>query len=798
LEDVVKSVTDPGNRTTAFTYDIRGRQIEVNAPDTLDAEGNNLTNITFTAYNPDSTVQETSGAQTYRTTHTYDYAQRQVTMTTYGTETATTEWKYSPDRGFLTEKNYHGETDDGNVDADYTYTAAGRLLTRTWERGKHTRYAYDAAGRMESTRYFLSRNDDTGTNPGNDADTPDITITHDALGRQLTQSNGVAQSTFAYNPGNLAIDTETVQYDLDPGTAGFEFTRVLDRSQDTLQRDSGWDLKNGTTIENSVRYDYSPTDGRISSISNPQLSNVSFAYGYVPGSSLIETVTGPAHTVTNSWESTRDVLDSKENKVGTTTVSGYLYGVNAIGQRTNVAQTGTAFGSVRDIAWGYDSLGQVTKADSTIPGLDRAYQFDLIGNRLKSADSLTLPASNNYTPNALNQYTTVNGVNPVHDADGNMTSGPLPANVNANSTLIWDGENRLIEAQVTGGATVNFTYDSQSRRIAETVGTTTKITIYDGWNPITDYTGSVGVPPTISKANLWGMDLSGSMQGAGGVVGLLAVTDSTSTYYPTYDGNGNISEYLNSSGAVVAHYEYDPFGKTTVATGLKVQDFTHRFSTKPLDATTGLYYYGYRYYDPVTGRWPSRDPIGEEGGINLYAFVGNDGVNKIDVLGMQGRPGPLVDFWLIRRTLLPTGHSVADQIITSLNLKHEFILKSKNPCDPLDTDTGYGFYSSGVTKEKLTLHQNTTAQRYRKKGPRSVFQAGPKKGKKCHCASTAEILECVKTFPPAETYYVPPTSLTGIMEFLTGKKYACDDWVEDAAAGCCLKSSNVKKTCGQN
>jgi RHS repeat-associated protein len=108
----------------------------------------------------------------------------------------------------------------------------------------------------------------------------------------------------------------------------------------------------------------------------------------------------------------------------------------------------------------------------------------------------------------------------------------------------------------------------------------------------------------------------------------------TSNYFPTYDGNGNVSEYLNESGEVSAHYEYDPFGKTTVATGPKANAFAHRFSTKPLDSTTGLYYYGYRFYDPNTGRWPSRDPIGEEGGINLYEFVGNDGLNAIDVLGL--------------------------------------------------------------------------------------------------------------------------------------------------------------------
>jgi RHS repeat-associated protein len=63
--------------------------------------------------------------------------------------------------------------------------------------------------------------------------------------------------------------------------------------------------------------------------------------------------------------------------------------------------------------------------------------------------------------------------------------------------------------------------------------------------------------------------------------------------------------------------------------------FAYRFSTKPLDSETGLYYYGYRYYDPATGRWPSRDPIGEMGGINLYGFVGNDGITKIDLLGLS-------------------------------------------------------------------------------------------------------------------------------------------------------------------
>lgn len=123
--DSVHSVTDPGSRTTSFNYDAMGRRTTVDAPNTLDADGNTLTNITNTLYNPDGTVDEVNGDQTYRRTYTYDYADRMVTMTTYGTQTATTTWVYSPDRGFLTRKEY----DDGKG-TDYRYTDADRLSKR--------------------------------------------------------------------------------------------------------------------------------------------------------------------------------------------------------------------------------------------------------------------------------------------------------------------------------------------------------------------------------------------------------------------------------------------------------------------------------------------------------------------------------------------------------------------------------------------------------------------------------------------------------------------------------------------
>ena len=80
--------------------------------------------------------------------------------------------------------------------------------------------------------------------------------------------------------------------------------------------------------------------------------------------------------------------------------------------------------------------------------------------------------------------------------------------------------------------------------------------------------------------------------------------------------------------------QYDPFGRVVSTTG-SPGNFTFRFSTKPLDKETGFYYYGYRYYDPLTGRWPSRDPIEEKGGVNLYGFVRNNSINKRDRLGLE-------------------------------------------------------------------------------------------------------------------------------------------------------------------
>jgi RHS repeat-associated protein len=126
---------------------------------------------------------------------------------------------------------------------------------------------------------------------------------------------------------------------------------------------------------------------------------------------------------------------------------------------------------------------------------------------------------------------------------------------------------------------------------------------------------------------------------------LLARTDGNGSAFYHTDGNGNVTALVNGSGVLVAKYLYDSFGNTLGMWGALAAANTQRFSSKEQDPRSGLYYYGYRWYDPNLQRWLSRDPIQETGGINLYGFVGNEPINKIDPLGLynpiSGPNGPV-------------------------------------------------------------------------------------------------------------------------------------------------------------
>ncbi len=152
--------------------------------------------------------------------------------------------------------------------------------------------------------------------------------------------------------------------------------------------------------------------------------------------------------------------------------------------------------------------------------------------------------------------------------------------------------------------------------------------VYDGNNVVAEYEDG-----TLTKKYLWGEDVSGSMNGAGGVGGLLAVNDTTENYYTMYDGNGNIVQYTDETQTSVAKFEYTPFGVIKSASGAMPEAFNYRFSTKYQDNSTGLTVYRYRNYNPTTGKWQTRDPIQEQGGMNLYGFVDNNPIFYCDLIG---------------------------------------------------------------------------------------------------------------------------------------------------------------------
>ena len=164
--------------------------------------------------------------------------------------------------------------------------------------------------------------------------------------------------------------------------------------------------------------------------------------------------------------------------------------------------------------------------------------------------------------------------------------------------------------------------------------TSNTLFVYDGWNLIQELDGN-DPAHAVQKSYVWGLDLSQSIQGAGGVGGLLAMTENGNTYLYCHDANGNVGRMINASdGSVAAAYEYAPFGALVHQSGDMADANPFRFSTKYFDKEVGLIHYDFRDYEPGMGRWLSRDPIEEEGGFNLYAFLNNDSVNAFDALGL--------------------------------------------------------------------------------------------------------------------------------------------------------------------
>ena len=247
----------------------------------------------------------------------------------------------------------------------------------------------------------------------------------------------------------------------------------------------------------------------------------------------------------------------------------------------------------------------------------------------------------------------------MNDADGKLT-------LNGRWNYTWDAENKLIKVESrpdtpsSSWCRIEWTYDTLGRRIQQV----TSIWTNNAWfvvenlkfvsDPMLFGRHIVELNATnnaLVRSYVWGLDLSGAMDGAGGVGGLLWVTLHTAsgpasgTHFTCYDGNGNVVSLVSATtGDVTARYEYGPFGEPIRISGPAATLNPFRFSTKRMDFSTDLLLYEYRAYSYTMGRWLSRDPIeerafrvvnwglipmsrqvDEESGlfIALYSFVGN-------------------------------------------------------------------------------------------------------------------------------------------------------------------------------
>jgi RHS repeat-associated protein len=623
----VDSVTDAAGNQTQYLYDdATGRRISVK--DALQQTVN-------TEYDVMGRPTRIWGA-TYPVAYEYDDFGRMTALKTYRQESSApdvTTWIYDQATGLQTRKLYA----DGNGPS-YSYDALGQLTQRTWARGVTTTYAYDSLGQLTGTTYSDG--------------TPAVSFTLDRLGRQTQAiTAGVCTNGFAYDNATLSQNSETQ-------ISGF-MSQVLTRTSDAFGRPAGISLG----PDYSVGYGYDAY-GRFSSVSSSVASAPSVAnYSYLPGSDLIaQLATDNGLLTTKVYEPNRDLITAVVNTIGGNLVSRFDYANDVLGRRTQRIDSGSATN-----IFGYNARSELTSA--AMGANNYGYQYDAIGNRQTSvANGLV----STYTANLLNQYTSIadasNSSTPSYDLDGNMTT-------NGVWSYTWDSENRLVSAASNGVTVVQNLYDHKSRRIAKITASTTTAFLYDDWNLVSE-TQVSGLTPQVSYY-VWGLDLSGSLQGAGGVGGLLCKSGTgVSPVFYTYDANGNVTDLIDSSGAVAAHYEYDAFGNTTAVTGDRAAANPFRFSTKYFDAETGLYYYGYRYYLSSLGCWLARDMIYEKGGLNLYSIARNAAVNFFDKYGLcsctgcvaeQKAMGDAVDASIAAMKLYNTAQQQTQDALTALS-----------------------------------------------------------------------------------------------------------------------------------
>ncbi len=616
------SVTDAAGNETVTQYDARFDLAAV----VTDALGNTV----CAGYDARGRKTAEWGTGTQPLLLGYDEAGRLVSLTTFRAaqegdvaedptgraDGDTTTWSYDEATGLETRKTYADGTH-----VDKTWDAFNRLATETNARGIVKTCTYEQArGLLAGISY-------------SDA-TPGQSFSYNHLG-QLTQITDAAGTrTFACNPyGEPETDC------LEANGLSWQVSELYDG----LGRQAGYELSADGRRVQQARLSYDGK-GRLSALAAEGMETP-FSWTYCEQGGLVEQLAYPnGMTRVNTYENSRDLLSVIDyRRPGSANPPArHEYDYDALGRPTRRRDTWNTAAPKTTRLFTYNSRGELV-GDQLRPGGRFGYQYDNIGNR---KEAFEFGNTTDYETDELNRYAGIAGNGaaafvPQYDADGNQTLVKTSTGI---WTVTYNAENRPVKFESEdGGTTVECAYDSMGRRFEKkvTVGGTTGFHaryLYRDYLQVAecDLTGET---PALVRSYLWDPSEPEATR-------VLAMTrwEANGTQvkehlYCMHDAMKNVTSLFGEARGRRALYEYRPYGGLVTSEGNMAQENKFRFSCEYMDDELGLIYYNYRHLNPHDGRWISRDPIAEQGGWNLFAFVGNRAYYQYDKLGL----------WLARR-----------------------------------------------------------------------------------------------------------------------------------------------------
>lgn len=616
----VRTVTDPEGYTVTTDYDALDRPTVITYPDSsfeqiaynrLDAvyRKDRLGRESYTTY--DSLDRLTSVKDPLGRVTKYSWCNCGSLSQIIDPLNHATNFIYDV-QGRLTAKKYH----DGKA-ISYTYEkTTSRLKEVTDQKGQKTQYSYFIDGNIRQIDY-----------PNASIATPSVSYTYDPRYNRVTSmSDATGRTDYTYHPvlnlpllgtGSLAsvdgpLVNDIIQYGYD--SLGRASSRSINGVVSSVSFDVLGRLTSATNVLGKFDYNYVNQTGRLSSIAIPNGLSTVFDYFDNKGDQRLKQI----------WNRT----------TYGNTLSKHDYEYNAEAQITKWTKQSSG-NPPKPLSFAYDAADQlisVTQQDSKLPVAIQhyAYRYDSASNRLaeQAANNVTLSEYNSlnqlirqWNPDSVRQagnfpVTGNPGANAyrnglVYDDNGNTLSASSPS-----VSYDWDAADRLVRI-MQGTDIIEFVYDGLSRRIAEKRnGVVTKRWLWDGMELVEerDPGGSAVTKRFFSQ----GEQINGV------------------NYYFTIDHLGSVREMTDGNGVVQARYDYDPYGRRTRVLGKVDADFG--FSGHYFHAASGLYLALYRVYDAKLGRWLNRDPLEEEGGLNLYGYVSGNPVNLIDRYGLCDNP----------------------------------------------------------------------------------------------------------------------------------------------------------------